>query len=303
MHVCGLHAGRGPSELLVRRHAHVRSGRAVPRGANGALLAPLGDGLPGPRSGHDVVRGQAGRPEQVHRDHGELQARSALAEQDAMVLRQAEELSQAGRGPLEHVLEQRRSVADLEDRHARAVDLEDAAGGLLEHRWRERRGSRGEVPDASAHAPIFPRSRRFAHRAGLGCRLHRVVVASGRGVSQDRGRRRRLLLRGARARGGERTRAGLRREVDGRSRLRGPSGRGPRRGRGRGREGGGRQGHRRARRGSRRDGDARLGGAQGHGAPRLRGERAGPVGAPRHRERSVSGIPSSPVRCAHRGGA
>ena len=105
------------------------------------------DGLLGPGAGVDVVRRRA-LGQEVHRDHGELEARAALQEQDLVAVRDAGQPADVRLGLAEDRLEGRRAMADLHDGHADAGQRHEVALDLLEHGQRQDGRAGREVVDA-----------------------------------------------------------------------------------------------------------------------------------------------------------
>ena len=87
------------------------------------------DGFLGPFAGVDVIGFLAF--EQVHGDHAELQAGAALQEHDGVVFRHAEQGADLGFGRVDHRFEILGAVADLHDRKADAVEIQQFLLGFF----------------------------------------------------------------------------------------------------------------------------------------------------------------------------
>ena len=123
----------------------------VPRFARGAEHLGLGQGLLAPGPGHHVVRGLPGGAE-VHRDQRELPARATLHEAHGVGVRHIEQLGQERFTLLVDLRVRGATVAVLDERHARALVIEELALGVLESGERESGRTGAEIDDAT-HGP------------------------------------------------------------------------------------------------------------------------------------------------------
>jgi len=118
------------------------------------------DGLVGPGPAIGVVGDLAG-PEQVHRQHGELEAGTTLQEEHGIVIAEAEQLLCIGNGFRMHGHVRLASVAVLHDGHASALEIEQFPLRFLKHLQRQRRRSRTEIVNPAHGCSSCPCGRFF----------------------------------------------------------------------------------------------------------------------------------------------
>jgi hypothetical protein len=105
-------------------------------------------------AGEDVLRG-CPLPEQVERQHRELEAGTALQQQDPERRRQGEKLPHERDRLVVHRLVLGRPVGHLGDRHARSGEIGELVAGALEGRERQRGRAGVEVDRAMGHALLL----------------------------------------------------------------------------------------------------------------------------------------------------
>ena len=105
------------------------------------------DGLLGPCAGLDVD-GLAVL-HQVHRDHGELERRAALDEQDLVVVGDAHEVAQILLSLVDDLLEDRGAVRHFHDAHAAAAVVHHLVPDLFQNGFRHHGRAGGEVKGTS----------------------------------------------------------------------------------------------------------------------------------------------------------
>ena len=142
----------------IRRHtdfALLRHGRktgllARINGSHITVLNRAFRGLLAPIACNDVF-GRIDRSEQIHRYHRELQGRTALQKQHAIVLRQAQQPPNPAFGISKDLAKKGRTVADLHHAHTRTADISKLGGGLLQHFGRHHRRPGRKVVNMLAH--------------------------------------------------------------------------------------------------------------------------------------------------------
>src|SRR5262249_1147095 len=105
-----------------------------------------------PGAGEDVVRRTVLRKE-VHRHHRELVRGAALEEQDLMAVGDAEETGEERDRLVVHRLVLLAAVAVLDDRHSRALEVDELVPGALE--GREWKPCRAGVEVDGSHAGLL----------------------------------------------------------------------------------------------------------------------------------------------------
>ena len=180
-----MHHRRIRTKLQFRLGRHVIVVRVLPVPGNAGLTLALAflHRVLAPRTGQNIVGGLARAAHDVHRDHRELQPRTTLQEQDAIVVRDLQQRLQPGLGILQDRLERFAAMADLQYRNATARERQHFALGLLEHRQRQHGWSRREVvhpTDRSVRPSLFTTSEQSVRTGYLGAAKQQVTAWSAR---------------------------------------------------------------------------------------------------------------------------
>jgi len=131
----------------LRRHGAVIAGGGIRDHIDLAIALRLGDGLPGPVAGIDVVD-HAVRRRQVHWYDRKLRRGAALHEQHPVVGRNGQQLAQVRFGLGRAGKKSLAAVAELHHGSTVAAPVEQLIAGLLQDFSRQRGRTRGEIKRA-----------------------------------------------------------------------------------------------------------------------------------------------------------
>ncbi len=130
---------------LLRRGDAIEVRRfAAARFVDAAVQLRLLGGFLAPGAGHQVVR-RAAVGQEVHRAHGELQARPALQEQHGVAVGDVGDLADQFLGPLDDRDERFAAVGVLHHADAGVAKAQQVAAGFFQHAFRQHGGAGGEI--------------------------------------------------------------------------------------------------------------------------------------------------------------